>query len=261
MAEKKILSSRQARIQEARTWIFSFIGLFVIWHLIATYIYQSVLFPSPAQFLLAYIRLIRSLVIFGHVSVSLQRIISGFLIGSALGIPIGLLMGNFKTCNNIFEPYVEFFRFIPSIAMLTITVVWFGIGEASKIFLITWVTLFVVIINTVAGVKAIEPNKIRAAASLGASSMQIFFFVSFPATVSYILTGMRIAMANSFTTIVAAEMIAANKGIGAMLWKARLYMLIDEIFVALVTLSVLGILVDRVFRVLIRQFAGKFSVA
>jgi NitT/TauT family transport system permease protein len=170
-------------------------------------------------------------------------------------------MGNFKICNNIIEPYVEFFRFIPSIAMLTIAVVWFGIGEASKIFLITWVTLFVVIINTVAGVNSIDQNKIRAAASLGASPMQIFFFVSFPATVPYILTGMRIAMAGSFTTIVAAEMIAANKGIGALLWKARLYMLIDEIFVSLVTLSILGILVDRIFRVLIKRFAGKFSVA
>ena len=109
------------------------------------------------------------------------------------------------------------------------------------------------------GVSSIPPNKLRAAASLGASPFQVFFHVSLPATIPYMLTGMRIAMAGSFTTIVAAEMLGARDGLGAMLWKARLYMLIDEIFVSLVSLSILGILVDRVFRVCIRRFAGKFS--
>src|SRR5262249_2020706 len=128
-----------------------------------------------------------------------------------------------------------------------------------KILLIIYTTIFIVILNTAAGVSAIAPNKIRAAQSLGATRSQIFFHVALPATVPYILTGMRLAMANSFTTIVAAELIAANNGLGKMLWDGRLFMLVDDIFVSLVTLGLLGFLVDRMFRWRIYSFAGKHS--
>ena len=115
------------------------------------------------------------------------------------------------------------------------------------------------ILNTAAGVSAIAPNKLRAARALGASSAQVFIFVAFPATVPYILTGMRLAMANSFVTIVAAELIASDVGLGRMLWNGRLYMLVDEIFVALVTLGLLGFSVDRIFRVLVKRLAGSYT--
>jgi NitT/TauT family transport system permease protein len=145
--------------------------------------------------------------------------------------------------------------------MITVAVIWFGIGEASKIFLIIYTTIFIVILNTAAGVSAIAPNKIRAAESLGATRGQIFLHVALPATVPYILTGMRLAMANSFTTIVAAELIAANDGLGKMLWDGRLFMLVDDIFVSLVTLGLLGFVTDRMFRWSIYTFAGKYSPA
>jgi NitT/TauT family transport system permease protein len=170
-------------------------------------------------------------------------------------------MGSFRPVRKLLEPYTEFLRFIPSVAMITVAVIWFGIGEASKIFLIIYTTIFIVIINTAAGVSAIAPDKIRAAQSLGASRAQIFLHVALPATVPYILTGMRLAMANSFTTIVAAELIAANDGLGKMLWDGRLFMLVDDIFVSLVTLGLLGFAVDRLFRWSIYVFAGKYSPA
>ena len=130
----------------------------------------------------------------------------------------------------ILEPYTEFLRFIPATALITVAVIWFGIGEGSKIFLIIYTTVFIVIINTAAGVSAVAPNKIRAARSLGASRAQVFWYVALPATVPYILTGMRLAMGNSFVTIIAAELVAANVGLGKMIWDARLYMLVDQIF-------------------------------
>ena len=103
------------------------------------------------------------------------------------------------------------------------------------------------------------PNKVRAARSLGASPAQVFFFVALPATVPYILTGMRLAMANSFVTIIAAELVAANNGLGKMIWDSRLYMLVDQIFVALLVLGLLGFTADRLFRWAIYAFAGRFS--
>ncbi len=94
---------------------------------------------------------------------SLRRIALGFVLGSAAGIPIGLSIGSFPLVRKLLEPWTEFLRFIPSVAMITIAVIWFGIGEESKIFLIICKTIFIVIINTAAGVSAIAPNKIRAA--------------------------------------------------------------------------------------------------
>jgi ABC-type nitrate/sulfonate/bicarbonate transport system permease component len=242
-------------------YALGFASLFVIWQLTSIYLVGSVLFPPPTVVLRKGLVLARNGILFEHLSASLQRILAGFVAGSLLGIPIGLAMGSFRPVRKLLEPYTEFLRFIPSVAMITVAVIWFGIGEASKIFLIIYTTIFIVILNTAAGVSAIAPNKIRAAESLGATQAQIFFHVALPATVPYILTGMRLAMANSFTTIVAAELIAANDGLGKMLWDGRLFMLVDEIFVSLVTLGFLGFATDRLFRWGIYTFAGKYSPA
>jgi NitT/TauT family transport system permease protein len=242
-------------------YALGFASLFVLWHLASIYLVSSVLFPPPASVFRKAVILIRNGVLLEHLWASVQRILLGFIVGSLLGIPIGLAMGSFRPVRQVLEPYTEFLRFIPSVAMITVAVIWFGIGEASKIFLIIYTTIFIVILNTAAGVSAIANNKIRAAQALGATRGQIFFHVALPATVPYILTGMRLAMANSFTTIVAAELIAANEGLGKMLWDGRMFMLVDDIFVSLVSLGLLGFAVDRMFRWSIYTFAGKYSPA
>jgi len=240
-------------------YTLGFVSLFVIWHLVSRYVVSSVLFPPPTVVFSKGVLLLKNGVLLGHLSASLERILAGFIAGSLLGVPIGLAMGSFAPVRKVLEPYTEFLRFIPSVAMITVAVIWFGIGEGAKIFLIIYTTIFIVILNTAAGVAAIAPNKIRAARSLGASRGQIFLYVALPATIPYILTGMRLAMANSFTTIVAAELIAANDGLGKMLWDGRLFMLVDDIFVSLVTLGLLGFAADRLFRWSIYTFAGKYS--
>jgi NitT/TauT family transport system permease protein len=241
-------------------YVVGFCSLFLVWHVVAVYVVASVLFPPPYAVLLRGIELFEDGTLQVNVGASLQRIVIGFVAGSALGIPIGLVIGSFPLARKFLEPWTEFLRFIPSVAMITIAVIWFGIGESSKVFLIIYTTIFIVILNTAAGVGAISPNKIRAAQALGASQRQIFFLVAFPATVPYILTGMRIAMANSFTTIVAAELVAANDGLGVMLWQGRMYMQIDDIFVALVSLCILGFVADRLFRFGVARFAGRYDV-
>src|SRR2546425_2692857 len=242
-------------------YALGFVSLFVLWHLASVYLVSSVLFPPPTFVLKKGVVLVRNGVLFEHLWASVQRILAGFIAGSLLGIPIGLAMGSFRPVRRVLEPYTEFLRFIPSVAMITVAVIWFGIGEASKIFLIIYTTIFIVILNTAAGVSAIAPDKIRAAQSLGATRAQIFIHVAMPATVPYILTGMRLAMGNSFTTIVAAELIAANDGLGKMLWDGGLFMLGGDMLVSLVTLGLLGFAVDRMFRWSIYAFAGKYSPA
>jgi NitT/TauT family transport system permease protein len=253
--------SLQASWNRYGGYALGFASLFVLWHVASIYLVSSVLFPPPAIVFRKAVILVRNGVLLEHLWASVQRILVGFIAGSLLGIPIGLAMGSFRPVRQVLEPYTEFLRFIPSVAMITVAVIWFGIGEASKIFLIIYTTIFIVILNTAAGVSAIANNKIRAAQALGATRGQIFFHVALPATVPYILTGMRLAMANSFTTIVAAELIAANEGLGKMLWDGRMFMLVDDIFVSLVSLGLLGFAVDRMFRWSIYTFAGKYSPA
>lgn len=253
--------SLQASWNRYGGYALGFASLFVLWHLASIYLVSSVLFPPPAIVFRKAVILVRNGVLLEHLWASVQRILVGFIAGSLLGIPIGLAMGSFRPVRQVLEPYTEFLRFIPSVAMITVAVIWFGIGEASKIFLIIYTTIFIVILNTAAGVSAIANNKIRAAQALGATPGQIFLHVALPATVPYILTGMRLAMANSFTTIVAAELIAANEGLGKMLWDGRMFMLVDDIFVSLVSLGLLGFAVDRMFRWSIYTFAGKYSPA
>jgi ABC-type nitrate/sulfonate/bicarbonate transport system permease component len=240
-------------------YVIGFGSLFAIWHVASVYLLNSILFPPPVRVVTKAIELARDGTLWENASISLQRIALGFFFGSLIGIPLGLAIGSFGIVRRILEPYTEFLRFIPATALITVAVIWFGIGEGSKIFLIIYTTIFIVIINTAAGVSGVAPNKIRAARSLGASRAQVFCFVALPATVPYILTGMRLAMGNSFVTIIAAELVAANAGLGKMIWDARLYMLVDQIFVALLVLGLLGFTADRLFRWSIYAFAGRFS--
>ena len=240
-------------------YLAGFALLFLIWHLAAVFLVRSVLFPPPWPVFERAFVLIEDSILQEQIVASMRRILQGFLIGSLAGIPLGLAIGSFRPVRLLLEPWTEFFRFIPAVAMITVAVIWFGIGEESKVFLIAYTTIFVVIISTAAGVGAVGRDKIRAAQCLGASRLQIFALVALPATVPYILTGMRVAMANAFVTIVAAELVASNDGLGKMLWDARLFMQIEDIFVALISLGLLGFATDRVFRLLIRAFAGRFN--
>ena len=240
-------------------YLVGFASLFALWHVASVYLLNSVLFPPPLRVIAKAVELAEEGTLWSNASVSLRRIALGFLFGSLFGVPLGLAIGSFAIVRRLLEPYTEFLRFIPATALITVAVIWFGIGEGSKVFLIIYTTIFIVIINTAAGVSAVAPNKIRVARSLGASRAQVFFFVALPATLPYILTGMRLAMGNSFVTIIAAELVAANAGLGKMIWDARLYMLVDQIFVALLVLGLLGFTADRLFRWGIYAFAGRFS--
>lgn len=258
MRREKQAASQRVRRQYL-TYVVSFVTIFGLWQIMATYVIPSVLFPPPWPVAVRLSAMVVSGDLWAHVSISLQRISLGFALGSIAGVTIGLLMGSFTVVRHFFEPYVNFFRFIPGIALITVAVIWLGIGEESKIFLIIYTTIFIVIINTMAGALAVPVNKIRAARCLGANEAQVFWFVVVPSTVPYIVTGMRIAMANSFATIVSAEMLGASVGLGTVIWTARLFMLVEDVFVALVALGALGFVADRLFVYFSNRYGGRYG--
>ncbi|MFD1507011.1 ABC transporter permease [Georgenia yuyongxinii] len=230
-----------------------------VWFVVAG-LYGPEVFASPGDTLAAAVDLARSGELWLATQASAGRILAGWSLGVLLGAPIGLLMGRIQLIGRLLDPYVQFFRFVPPISFVTLAVVWLGIGEASKIVLIVYTSVFIVAINTLAGVVAINENQLRAAATLGASRRQLLHAVVLPAVVPYIFTGARLAMGNSFLTIVSAEMVAANTGLGALIWQSRNFGRIDWIFVGIIVLGVLGFLFDRIVLWIGRRALMRFGV-
>jgi len=195
-----------------------------------------------------------------HIGASMFRILAGFIVGSVVGIVLGLAMGAFASVRRFLDPIVNFLRFIPPIAWLSPFLIWFGIGETTKVLLIVYTVTFMVMLNTLAGIVAIPRNRIRVAQCLGASRLQVFFLVMTPASVAYILTGMRIAMTNAFVTIVTAEMIAAQAGLGYLILVSKNFGGTDLIFLGMITLGILGFLTDRAFVYAIRRYAHRYHL-
>jgi taurine transport system permease protein len=237
----------------------AFVVLVVVWHVGARTLDIPALFPTPVGVLAEARRLIASGELASDIVASLSRILVGFSLGTVIAVPIGLLMGNLPLVRGFLQAYIEFFRYIPALSLVTLSMIWFGIGEASKVFLITYGTVFIVTVNTIAGVASIPVTKLRAARALGSSQTQMFLYVTLPATVPFILTGMRIAMGAAFTTIVAAEMVAAQSGLGFLIFSSRLYMQTDAIFVAIVTLGFLGFMTDSVMRRVLGVVARRYA--
>jgi len=193
-----------------------------------------------------------------HALASLGRVLSGFAIGGVVGVALGLVAGTRRLARLALDPYVNFFRFVPAIALLTPFVVWFGIGEAPKVLLIVFATLFIILLNTIAGVDDIPRNRVRAARMLGASRWQEFKWIVVPSTLPYMLTGMRIAMGVSFASIIVAEMVSADTGLGYLLSYSMVISATDMQFVTILCLGVLGWITDKTFQMLARAAFGRF---
>jgi len=242
-----------------KTGLISWVGLLAIWT-IAAHFSDPQFLPSPLATLQAAIVLGSDGSLFVYMGYSFARVLAGWVLGNLVAIPIGLFIGTNKVVRSLFEPILNFVRFIPPLAFITLFMMWFGIGEQSKVFLIMYATFFVVTINTLTGVLSISEDKIRSAKSMGATSVQILLHVIVPAALPYIFTGARLAMGSSFMAIVGAEMVAANQGVGFMIWNARLYFQTDWIFVGLVVLGLMGFCMDRAFGFFGKKVLNRYNV-
>jgi ABC-type nitrate/sulfonate/bicarbonate transport system permease component len=254
------LSWKSESTRRAAVFVFSLLCALLLWTLLAWWVGKPAFLPSPARTFEGAIELIESGDLQMHILISFMRIVVGFVIGTLIGIPLGLAMGSSQFVRAFVDPYVEFFRFIPPIAFVTLAVIWFGLGETSKIVLIVYTTLFMVAINTMIGVLGVEPDKRFAALCLGATEWQVFTHVTIPAVIPSIVTGMKIAMGNSFMTVVSAEMVAAKSGIGFLIYNSRLFLLTEWIFVGIITLGLMGFITDRALRVIAVTLLRRYEV-
>lgn len=231
---------------------------FVTWQLLSTFVFNPFLIPPPLEVFRTAIPMVLSGEITADVAISMSRILVGFVLGSAAGIVMGVLLGRIRLLHDLLDPIIELLRYLSPTAMIPIAVIWFGIGELSKYFLIFWGTFFIVLINTIAGVWRAPVTRQRAAECLGANRLQIFVLIVIPSSVPYIVTGMRVAMASSFMSIIPAEILAADSGIGYLLQKSSMLLQTNRIFVALLTICLLGFIVDRIFRLLVDRVLARY---
>ncbi|MGA1805140.1 ABC transporter permease subunit [Rhizobium sp. HT1-10] len=188
-----------------------------------------------------------------HVAMSLFRVISAFLLAALIGIPIGLAMGLSPAIRAILDPFIEFYRPLPPLAYLPLVIIWFGIGETSKILLIFLACFAPVALAARAGVLSASSDQINAARALGASHLQLLRFVVFPAALPDILVGLRIGMGVGWTTLVAAEMVAASTGIGQMVLNASNFLRTDIVMMGIFVIGGFAIIFEFAMRWLERK--------
>ncbi|WP_411091007.1 ABC transporter permease [Streptomyces sp. 049-1] len=177
---------------------------------------------------------------------SLTRVLTGFALGTAVAVPVGFLMGWYGIVRGLVEPWIQFFRTIPPLAIIPLAVVAMGIDETPKIFVIFLAAFLACVISTFQGVVNVDRTLIDAARVLGAKDTTIFARVVVPASTPFILVGMRVGLGSAWATLVAAELIAAQQGLGYRMQNAQLYYDLPTIFVGLISIGILGLLMDRV---------------
>lgn len=176
-----------------------------------------------------------------HLRASLGRIVAGFAIGAAIGVPVGLLLGTFRLLRVMFDPILSALYVIPKIAILPLIMLIFGLGESTKIVIVALSVFFVVAINSLAGVRQVEPVLIEAGRNFGARGLRMFRHVILPGALPSIFTGLRLGAGTALLVIVAAEFVAANEGIGFLIWRSWTTLAADRMFVGLATIAALGI--------------------
>ncbi|MFJ3697401.1 ABC transporter permease [Streptomyces sp. NPDC090052] len=187
---------------------------------------------------------------------SLRRVFLGYALGVAVAIPVGFLMGWYPIARALIEPYIQFFRTIPPLALIPLAVVLLGIGEVPKIAVIFLASFMSCVLSSFQGVIDVDRTLINAARVLGASDRTIFAKVVVPASTPFILVGMRIGLGASWATVVAAELIGAQEGLGYRMQKASTWFDMDAVFVSLITIGVLGLVMDRLLLLAERRLTG-----
>jgi ABC-type nitrate/sulfonate/bicarbonate transport system permease component len=247
-----------SRFRGSLLFAASIVMAFASWQFLSTFVFNPFLIPPPLTVLETAVPMVQSGEIFRHVAISLARVSVGFVGGSILAVVLGVVLGRIRLLNELLDPVIELLRYLSPTAMIPIAVIWFGIGETSKYFLIFWGTFFIVLINTTAGVMRAPVIRQRAAECLGASQLQIFLLVVIPSAAPYIVTGMRIAMASSFMSLIPAEILAADSGIGFLLQQSSILLQTNRIFVALLTICILGFVFDRLFRIVVDRMLSRY---
>lgn len=226
-----------------------FIGLLlVLWEIAAVKaIFPPMSFPRMSAILSTWLQLLLSGELLGQLLPSLWRMFAGYFIGVLLGVGLGLVMGYFRFFYNLLEPITEVLRPIPSPAYLPIMILFLGIDDEMKIFMIAFASVFPVLLNTYSGVRSVDPIQLQTARTFGVSGRKLLTQIVLPASSPYIFTGMRVSLAVALIVMVISEMVAASNGIGYFILSAQRGFKIRDMFAGVLTLAMVGYILNNLF--------------
>jgi taurine transport system permease protein len=237
----------------------------VLWQAVAALELVRPLFvPSPERVWEAFIGALydyRDASLLIHIRDSLYRVLFGYILAILTAVPLGLVIGYFPRIGAIFDPFIEFYRPLPPLAYYTLLVIWLGIGNESKIALLYLAAVPILVISSAAAVRGVRPLWLNAGRTSGAAGWRLVVFVILPASLPEIFTGMRVALGVTYTTVVAAEMVAASSGLGWMVLDASKFLRSDVVWMGIIVMGITGVFLDRILRVLetwIVPWRGKY---
>ena len=252
------------RYRHAASGLLVPLAVLALWQLLSSKGWvNATILPSPMQVLIRWWAYLRPLEAFDPVqgsylkwclsgeliqdaAGSLYRVLTGFILGAGLALPLGLAMGYSRLAYGLFNPLIQVLRPIPPIAYIPLSILWFGLGNPPAVFLIAIGAFFPVLMNTVAGVQNVDGIYLRVGRNLGASRFTQFTRIILPAATPYIFMGARIGMGTAFIVVIVSEMIAVNNGLGYRILEAREYLWSDKIIAGMFTIGLLGLGIDTV---------------
>ncbi|KUM23683.1 taurine ABC transporter permease [Mesorhizobium loti] len=242
-------SGVSARLVSALT----ILGLLAAWTLSAELkLVSPVFLPSPAAVWAKLVVVARDgfvdATLAQHITASLWRVFAALVAAIVVGVPVGLAIGISRIGRGVFDPLLEFLRPIPPLAYLPLIVIWFGIGEPSKVLVIAIAMLAPVALSTAAGVRGVSRERVDAARSLGATRGQVVRHVVLPSALPSILTGLRIALGAGWSTLVAAELVAATRGLGFMIQSAAQFLVTDVVVMGILVIATIAFALEFVIR-------------
>lgn len=233
--------------------IASPVVLLLVWELASrSGMVDARFFPAPSGVLLALAKGLMGAELWGHIGISLSRILIGFLIGAIPAVLLGLAMGLSAVVRAIIQPLVDATFPVPKLAILPLFILIFGLGEASKYMVLAVAVFFIVLVNTAAGVKAIDRTQLEVGASFGASRTMMFFDIALPGALPFILSGLKLGMNVALLVIVAVEFTGASSGIGYLIWNSWQVFKVEQMYVGLVVTALFGFGFAGIFAVLDR---------
>ncbi|CCE01243.1 ABC transporter permease [Bradyrhizobium sp. STM 3809] len=209
---------------------------------------NDALVPSPQQVGARFIDLLLHQGLLYDIFASARRVFAGVLLGIAAAVPIGFLIGWYRPARAFADPLINFFRALPPIALIPLVIVYFGVDELAKLVILVYAAFFSGVIVMYEGVSQITPLYIRVAQTLGASEFETFLRVIIPLTLPHILTALRVALGVTWATLVASELIAAQRGLGATIQNASTYFLLDVIYVGIICIGCVALIMDTLLR-------------
>lgn len=223
----------------------------IVWQLLGQFgIISNRVLPTPLKVFQAGVSLTLSGDLFKYIGTSAYRALIGFAIGGGIGFALGVLNGLSKTSFKLLDSTLQMIRNVPHLALIPLVIVWFGIDESAKIFLVALGSFFPIYMNTLHGIRSIDPGLLEMAKVYGITKFELYKQVIFPGAISSVLVGVRFALGFMWLTLIVAETISANSGIGYMAMNAREFMRLDVVVLAIIIYAILGKVSDLIAKYL-----------